>query len=331
MVEEAKEGSQVEMAKRGVPTHPKTFRLARRLGIESWAAVGLLECLWHWCSVHAITGVITADAEDMADGLRYNGDAAALMEALVSSGWVDRLDDGRLVIHDASSHADNTWKANLKRAGLRFWDECDDGAEPDPQQNRDSVTTESQQNHDSVAIESQRCSEPPEPEPEPISESKLSVLADFPISEAGLVETAGPPGRSEAPPPTSSPPIWWFDRYPETTWPDFDAWWAEFARIFPPRAGDRKVKDGRDVARRLLRAGRGDLPDRVLAGLARYRAWCEATGKVRTEFVQQMPTWLRSSGWEEPWEIPDDLPRPAKQRQQSRSKHPWREDLGINA
>lgn len=168
-----------------------------------------------------------------------------------------------------------------------------------------------------------------ETETETETESKLSVLADPPSSDAGLVEPTGP-GQAEASPPTSSPPIWWFDRYPETSFPDFEAWWDEFSRIFPPRAGDRKLKDGREVARRLLRAGRGDLPERILAGLARYRDWCEATGKLRTEYVQQVPTWLRAQGWDEPWEIPDDLPpRPARPARQKASKHSWREDLGI--
>lgn len=193
------------MAKRGVPTHPKTFRLARKLGIESWAAVGLLECFWHWCSVHAMTGVISAEAEDLADGLRYGGDAAQLLDALVASGWVDRLQCGKLVVHDASQHADNTWKANLKRAGLAFWDEASDADVPTVSQpSGDSRATESQQNHNSVTTESQRSNEPPEPEPEPEPLSPQS-----PPTGGGSGVQGGEPALPEPRPPRSkrAPPM----------------------------------------------------------------------------------------------------------------------------
>ncbi|MCW5943283.1 MAG: hypothetical protein KIS66_13710 [Fimbriimonadaceae bacterium] len=203
------------MAKRGVPTHPKTFRLARRLGVESWAAVGLLECFWHFCSVHAMTGVISADADELADAIRYGGDAAVLLEALVSCGWVDRLSDGRLVVHDAAQHADNTWKANLKRAGLRFWNEVEDEdrdsvttesnatLEPETQLDHDRVTTESQQNHDSVTTQSQRSSDPPEPEPEPIPEPRDPPLP--PRRGEGTARDGPVSGRKGAGPPTPIP------------------------------------------------------------------------------------------------------------------------------
>src|SRR5687767_13679779 len=105
------------MAKRGVPEHPKTMRVARLLEIEPWAVVGLLECLWHWCSKYAVTGEIRATPEDVADGIRYRGDATAMIEALTTARWLERLPDGRLVVHDISQHADNTWKANLRRLG----------------------------------------------------------------------------------------------------------------------------------------------------------------------------------------------------------------------
>ncbi|MCG9896331.1 MAG: hypothetical protein MH204_12735, partial [Fimbriimonadaceae bacterium] len=111
------------MAKRGVPEHPKTLRLARLLGVEPWAAVGLLEVFWHWCSRYAITGVINHSPEDLADSIRYSGNAQAMFSALVSAGWVDQVDGVGFVVHDIADHADNTWKANLKRANKLFWSE----------------------------------------------------------------------------------------------------------------------------------------------------------------------------------------------------------------
>lgn len=155
------------MAKRGVPEHPKTLKLARKLGLPSWAAVGLLEVFWHWCSRYAITGLITAAPDDVADGIRYTGDADALFVALLESGWIDAHPSG-YTVHDVADHADNTWKANLKRAGLEFWNY--------------SVPTQETPSQDEITTESQLSSEPPKPEPEPEPEPLLLGGASPPDS-----------------------------------------------------------------------------------------------------------------------------------------------------
>lgn len=146
------------MAKRGTLEHPKTLKLARRLGIQPWMALGLLEGFWHWCSKYAITGEIKSDPEQIADGIRYTDDPQAMFDALVECGWIDCV-HGRYFVHDVSQHADNTWKANLKRACLEF-------AVPS-QQSTDAVATERPLNKDRVTTQSQRRNEPPKPEPEP--------------------------------------------------------------------------------------------------------------------------------------------------------------------
>ncbi len=159
----------------------------------------------------------------------------------------------------------------------------------------------------------------------------LSISAAPPVPEREPLGSTGPPGRT-GPEPAKPPPAWWPDRYPESRFPTPEAWWDEFSRAFPRRAGDSKLKLGAELARRLLREGRGDLEERILAGAKRYRDWCEATGKLRTEFVQQVPTWLRNRGWEEPWEIPPDVPaKPVKPRVGPGKGNSWRSDLGISA
>lgn len=134
---------------------------------------------------------------------------------------------------------------------------------------------------------------PPLKGPPPLPEGLASELAE-----------TEPPGEPDV--CGKSPPAWWPDRYPGSRFADPEAWWDEFSRAFPRRAGDSKLKLGSEVARRILREGRGDLEERILAGALRYREFVEATGKLRTEFVQQVPTWLRGRGWEEAWEVPDD-------------------------
>lgn len=272
------------MAKRGVPEHPKTLGLARRLGIAPWAAVGLLECLWHWCSKYALTGEITADSEDIAEALRYGDDSHALITALVESGWLERLPSGSLGIHDVSEHADNTWKAALARAGLQFWDANPqrniDVVEPKSQLCKDSVTTKSQQSKDKITTKSQQNRASPLPKPLPVPEPS---------------------------PPLKGAPL-------PTVGVDIELSWAEFLRVYPPRAGDRKTKAGFEKYRRRIRLG--DSPDEILEGAKRYRAFCDAVGFTLTEKVQQLTTWFNGEGWKEPFDLPEQVPRatPATKR-----------------
>jgi len=92
---------------------------------------------------------------------------------------------------------------------------------------------------------------------------------------------------------------------------DLDREFDEFKAVFPRRLGDAKAAKGRERFGKLRAAG-VDL-DRLLEGAKRYAAFCDATAKTRTEFVQQIPTWLNGRGWELDWEIPDDAPNRPKQ------------------
>ena len=88
-----------------VGRHPKTKKLARLLGVSLPAAVGHLHYLWWWALDFAQDGVLDKyDAEDIADAMQWEGDADQLVEALLSSGYIDDTDDG-LVIHDWAEYA----------------------------------------------------------------------------------------------------------------------------------------------------------------------------------------------------------------------------------
>jgi hypothetical protein len=107
--------------KRGTPEHPKTRRLARRLNLETWGAVGVLESLWHWAAKFARRGDIGRhDDADIAEGIGWRGDPATLIEALIAERWIDANDTYRLVIHDWHIHADDAVKKTLERAGETF-------------------------------------------------------------------------------------------------------------------------------------------------------------------------------------------------------------------
>lgn len=81
--------------------HPKTKKLARRLGVNRNEARGLLHCLWWWCLSYAEDGNLKKyGAEEIADACDWEGDPELLCDALLESGFLDKKSEGDLSIHD---------------------------------------------------------------------------------------------------------------------------------------------------------------------------------------------------------------------------------------
>ena len=78
-----------------------------------------------------------------------------------------------------------------------------------------------------------------------------------------------------------------------------------FWEAYPRRAGGNP----RNAARRAweARVASGVSPETLVAAAGRYRAFCEATGKIGTEYVKQAQFWLSPSfeGWVQAWEVPE--------------------------
>ena len=109
------------MAKRGTLDHPKIKRLGRAIGMPGWAALGLLEAVWHWVSRYKPDGQLSdSDFEDCADTIRYDDGGLALSSVLHSCGLLDSVGDGVWYIHDWHDHADETTKKALEKAGKCF-------------------------------------------------------------------------------------------------------------------------------------------------------------------------------------------------------------------
>jgi len=110
-----------------VGRHPKTKKLARLLGVSLPAAVGHLHYLWWWALDFAQDGVLDKyDAEDIADAMQWEGDADQLVEALLSSGYIDDTDDS-LVVHDWHDYAGKLLERRAKdRARKRAATEASD-------------------------------------------------------------------------------------------------------------------------------------------------------------------------------------------------------------
>lgn len=109
--------------KRGAPDHPKMRRLARRLGLPHFAAVGAMEMLWHWAARYAQDGAIGRyDDADIAEALGWTEPAEGLINALTDAGFLDHDEQHRLVLHGWSEHCEDAVHIALARARLRFAD-----------------------------------------------------------------------------------------------------------------------------------------------------------------------------------------------------------------
>lgn len=79
--------------------------LGRLLDVPRTSATGLLVALWCWALDNAPDGVLGSESdEDIAAGGDWDGDPAVFVEALISSGFIDREGDA-LHIHDWHDYA----------------------------------------------------------------------------------------------------------------------------------------------------------------------------------------------------------------------------------
>jgi hypothetical protein len=70
--------------------HPKTRRLARRLGVSLPAAIGHLHLLWWWALDYAQDGKLARFCEtDIAEACEWPGAPSDLVAALVETHWLD--------------------------------------------------------------------------------------------------------------------------------------------------------------------------------------------------------------------------------------------------
>ena len=107
--------------KRGTPDHPKTGDLADRLGIEPFAAVGLLELLWHYAGKYSPRGDVGKfPNKALASGMKWERDPDELITALIESRWLDENKRHRLIVHDWPDHCEESVKKALLRSNSDF-------------------------------------------------------------------------------------------------------------------------------------------------------------------------------------------------------------------
>ena len=81
-------------------SHRKLLKLSSILGINKVEAIGYLHFFWWWCLDNALDGKLDGlTAEIIAEVSRWNGDKKSFLEAMISSGFIDR-DETSMTIHD---------------------------------------------------------------------------------------------------------------------------------------------------------------------------------------------------------------------------------------
>lgn len=190
--------------KREATQHTKMGRLEMRLGVEKWGATGILELLWHLTAREAPAGNIgKLPNEDIAYAIGWKGDANLLIDSLLESGWLDRNQEHRVIIHDWSDHADDAVHVKLCRRGEIFCDGTPPKVNKLPKHEREEAQKriESAVNAFKSAVKyfrstSEAIAKPsevfhggwpePTPEPEPVPEPYSSAaLANTQISDSG--------------------------------------------------------------------------------------------------------------------------------------------------
>lgn len=93
--------------------------------------------------------------------------------------------------------------------------------------------------------------------------------------------------------------------------PAIPDWFAQFRDLYPERAGDQGWQRALKAAN--ARMAEGHTPDEFIEGAMRYRAFCEATGKLGTEYVKQAASFL---GPDKAFALPWALPKTKAETQQ---------------
>jgi hypothetical protein len=107
--------------KRETLRHPKTYDLAARLNCDRATALGLLVLLWDFTGDAAISGDVGKwNNGAIARACDFAGDADAFIEALVGAGWLDEVEEHRLVVHDWPDHCEDWVRKKMDRAKLQF-------------------------------------------------------------------------------------------------------------------------------------------------------------------------------------------------------------------
>lgn len=109
--------------KRGTDRLLKFSILKRTLSLCLWQTKGLLGSIWDFTAENSPRGDIGRFTDDeIAFGIEWSSDSRTLIEALVTSRWLDRNQSHRLIVHDWYDHCEDSVHIRLARMGALFAD-----------------------------------------------------------------------------------------------------------------------------------------------------------------------------------------------------------------
>lgn len=112
----------IHTATKSVKFRRLTRKLSQSIGcskeVAKVRAVGHLELLWHFTMESARRGDIGQfENIEIADEIGWDGDPDEIIEILASTGWIDRDEQHRLLVHDWHEHAPTFIKRTIHRSG----------------------------------------------------------------------------------------------------------------------------------------------------------------------------------------------------------------------
>jgi hypothetical protein len=281
--------------KREALTHPKLKLLARDLNCSINEVRGLMWALWGLAGFSFPRGDVgRLTNEEIALAVDYEGEHDFLIERLISRRLLDEVDDedGRLFVHDWHEHADDSVQYKLARAGQTFANGVPSKrtkTDDDKDQPKKPVTPQKRQSQTKSDKKRQSATVANKDQQSPTGQTELNRTEPYGVSPSS------PPG----------------DEKPDLVLLESPDPWLEFVEVYPKRAGDLGKAKAETIFRRLAKSVD---PLQIIDGARRYGEYCEAVGRVKTEFVKQMPTFLNNRGWEEEFEAPETPPRGGKSR-----------------
>lgn len=183
--------------------HTKLKHLTELVGCR-FVAIGILESLWHYASREAPRGDIGRKPNAyIAKGMEWKGDADQLMGWLVESGFVDRCDTHRLVIHDWQDHADDSVKKTIHR---NKWSWATPKTGSCPEMSRHVATNPDMSGKVSPALALPKPEPEPLPEPSPLPPAVAGgARAADDVADDEPFDTIALPGRGRPPEPSALP------------------------------------------------------------------------------------------------------------------------------
>jgi len=107
--------------KRDALTHPKMLDLASRLNITRAQTIGILTLLFDFTATYATQGDVGKHRDGaIARACDWEGHASEFVDALCESGWLDRSEAYRLLVHDWEDHCEQWVKLKLQKLKLTF-------------------------------------------------------------------------------------------------------------------------------------------------------------------------------------------------------------------